>query len=172
MSFTVDGIEWPVKCKVVRTVELKESEVSGLMMDLTYRNVCIGKWLRYDLAIVCPFGMEREYNQLHDLLTQPVDGHVFVLPYGAGTVTITARVQNPRDTLYENEQGNYWAGLELTVVANHPTSVMTLEESITRGFAPLPDIGGVQVGDIYEYTADGWEEYEPPSYINGDEVYF
>ena len=157
MAFTVDGVEWPVKCKIVRKVELKASEISGIMMDFSYLNDCIGKWMGYDLAIVCPFGKEDLYNQLHSILSDPVDGHQFVMPDGAGTLTVTARVLSLRDTLYEGENGNY------------PTAVYSLGELLTRGGAPMPDLGSGEIGDTWSYTSSGWEHQ---SYTVADDVYY
>ena len=168
-SFTVDGVEWPVSCKIVRTVELKESEISGLLMDFSYLNDCIGTWYRYDLAIVCPFGMEEEYNQLHAILAQPVDGHSFVLPDGDSTIALTARVQTLKDTLYKSARGNYWAGLEVSVVANHPTAVMSLDQMLTRGRTPLPELSEGEIGDCWTYTSSGWVH---STYADGDESYW
>ena len=168
-SFTVDGVEWPVSCKFVRTVELKESDISGLMMDYSYNRDPVGTWLQYDLAIVCPNGMEREYNQLHDILAQPVDGHSFIMPYDADTITITARVTNLRDTLYEGANGNYWAGTEVTILSNHPIAVMSLGEMLTRGRSPLPELNAGEIGDTWTYTSSGWVHGH---YDDADTMYF
>lgn len=167
--FTVDGVDWPVECKIVRTVELKESEISGMMLDFSYRRDPIGTWLRYELAIVCPSGMEQEYNQLHDILSQPVDGHSFVLPYDGDTITITARVETMRDTLYKGQNGNYWAGAELSILSNHPIAVLSLDEMLTRGRAPLPELSSGTIGDAWIYTSSGWVHEH---YADADEMYF
>lgn len=169
MTFTVDGVEWPVKCKIVRKVELRESEISGIMMDFSYNNDCIGKWMGYDLAIVCPFGMEDLYNQLHSILSDPVDGHQFVMPDGAGTLTVTARVLSLKDTLYEGENGNYWAGLEVSIAANHPTAVYSLGELLTRGHAAMPDLDDGTEGDTWTYTNFQWVRGH---YNSADDVYY
>lgn len=169
----IDGIPWNVTPKIKRRATLKASEVSGLLLDKNYMNDVIGVYLSYEIAVGIPFWNVKSYTDLYEKLTEPVDGHSMILPYNQGDITITGRIEVVEDEYVRRpEGGNYWRDTTFVITANHPTKTITLGEAITRGLAPLPDIGGVQVGDIYEYTASGWEEYEPPSYINGDEVYF
>lgn len=164
MGFSVDGVEWPVNCQIVQTIELKESELSGLMMDFHYYNDPLGKWMRYDLALVCPFGMESEYNALVSVLTAPVPAHSFQLPDGAGTIEVVGRVENLKRTRYDGPNGAYWAGTQFTVLANHPTAVMSLGELLTWGGAPMPDLDAGVLGDTWSYTSSGWVHGNYPDY--------
>lgn len=157
MSWSIDGIEWEIPCTVERTAEMTASEISGLLLDRTYFNDVIGTYMRYDLKIAVPFGYESEYNALYEIITQPVDGHSFVLPYGGGTVNVTGRVQDIKDVYVRLQDGIHWKGISFSVIANHPTKEYTLSQVLTIGATPLPDSSDVNVGDVYEYTANGWD---------------
>lgn len=156
--FTIDGLAWPVQCKIERIAEIRASDISGILLDKSYFNDVIGTYLSYTVSIAVPFGMEAAYNTIYEALTDPVDGHTFILPYGSGTVEITGRVANVKDTYYKVSDGNYWEGCRFTIIANHPTKELSLGEVITRGAAPLPGGGSASMGSTYTYTAQGWEE--------------
>lgn len=167
---SIDGVQWPLQCEVTRAAELTASEISGLMLDKSYFNDVIGTWMTYDVKIVVPFGMETEYAQIYERLTDPVDGHLFVLPYNNSTIQITGRVTQVRDRYYPRAGGsNYWAGTEFSVVANHPTKTYTLSQMIARGRAGLPDVASGTIGETYVYTASGWEKVV---YGDGDNTYY
>ena len=100
---------------------------------------------------------ETKTSALIEQLTEPVDGHAFVLPDNTSTIQITGKVESPEDVWVKLESGyTYWDGLRFTIQPNAPTKELTLSEVITRGRAPLPDVASAQIGDTYTYTADGW----------------
>ena len=138
MSFYIDGIQWAVPCKIERTAEMKASEISGMLLDKSWFNDVLGTYMRYEVTIVVPRGMESQYATIYEKLTEPVDGHSFVFPYNAGTLTVTGRVTDVKDVWHKVGNANYWAGTRFTVIANNPTKTMTLSEVIARGFSPLP----------------------------------
>lgn len=169
----IDGITWPVTPKIKRRATLKASEISKLMLDKNFLNDVIGVYLSYEITVGIPFWNIGRYTNLYETLTDPVDGHSMILPYNQGNITITGRIEVVEDEYVRRPNGgNYWRDTTFVITANHPTKTVTLGEAITRGLAPIPDIGGVQVGDIYEYTANGWVKYTPPSYQNADNMYF
>ena len=45
--FSVDGVQWDVPCRIVRTAEIAASEISGMLLDRTYFNDVLGTWMRY-----------------------------------------------------------------------------------------------------------------------------
>lgn len=156
---TIDGLTWDVPCRIERTAELQASEISGLLLDKRYFNDVIGTYMSYTVSIAVPFGREADYNTIYEALTDPVDGHTFILPYGSGTVEISARVTSVKDTYYKVSSGNYWEGCRFTVIANHPSKTMELDDVIARGFAPLPESGATAIpGAAYTYGDDGWTE--------------
>lgn len=134
----IDGLTWDVPCEIHRTAELQSSEISGLMLDLSYFNDVLGTFMAYDVGIAVPWNMLDDYSAIYELLTDPLDGHTFILPYNQDYITITGRVANVKDTLYKTADGNYWEGCTFTVIANHPSKYMSLDEVITRGRTPVP----------------------------------
>jgi hypothetical protein len=166
MSFSVDGVVWPVECKIARTSEVRSSDISGWMMDGSYFNDVEGQYLSYDVELVCPYDKRGEYAQLYEVLTAPVDGHSFVMPYNEGAITLTARVESVGDLRYPTpDGGSYWAGVKFSIAANGPTRYMDLDEVLTRGRAPLPELSEGTVGDAWIYTAaSGWVHTNYPDY--------
>ena len=157
--FSIDGMTWGYPCKITRTAEMTASEISGLLLDKSYFNDVIGTYMSYDVTIAIPVGRESQYATIYEALTSPVDGHAFILPYNSGMVEITGRVASVTDDYVRLPGGGIaWKGTRFTVVANHPTKEMSLDEVITRGAAPLPGGGSASMGSTYTYTAQGWEE--------------
>jgi len=156
---TIDGITYDVKCDIKRTAELTASDISGLMLDGSWFNDVIGTYMVYDISFTYPLWDKNKYASIIEVLTQPVDGHVFVLPYNNSTVQITGRVDEVADEYVRLDSGrDFWRRLAFTVTANHPTKQETLSAVITRGRTPLPDVADPEIGDTYTYTANGWEK--------------
>ncbi len=172
MSFSVDGITWEYPCQIERTAEIQASDLSGLMLNLDYFNDVQGIWMEYDVTIAVPFGSEDDYYTIYETLTQPVDGHLFVLPYNNSEITVTARVLSVADALVRMPEGkNYWKGTTFKIVANHPSKFYSLSEVLVRGRTPLPDVASVEEGTTYVYTtASGW--VPAPTYEDGEVMYF
>lgn len=171
MMFTIDGLTWDIPCDIERVSEIKASDISGLMLDRSYFNDVLGTYLQYTIKIAVPLDQRDAYSQIYEAITNPADGHVFVLPYNGTTVTITARVKNISD-VYVRLRNNqvYWKGIQFTCISNYPTKALTLGEVITAGRAPLPDVSNPQIGDEYTYTADGW--VSTPTYDDADDNYY
>lgn len=156
---TIDGITYDVKCEIRRTAELTASDISGLMLDGSYFNDVIGTYMVYDISFTYPLWDKNKYAAIIEVLTQPVDGHQFVMPYNNSTVQITGRVDEVSDEYVRLDSGReFWRRLAFTVTANHPTKQESLSDVLTRGRAPLPDIAEPEIGDTYTYTANGWEK--------------
>ena len=147
----IDNITWDVPCKIVRKAEIKGSEISGLMLDGSYFNDVLGTYMSYTVAIAAPMNMLNEYGALYEALSDPYDGHEFVLPYNQGSIWITGRVVSVQDTHYQIANGVYWEGCTFDVVANHPSKSMTLSGVITRGRTPIPPQTSYPDGDERYY---------------------
>lgn len=166
----IDGFEWLVPCSIERTAEISPSEISGMLLTKQYFNDVLGTYLTYDVTLAIPHTMRDEYDALYETLTDPVDAHVFEMPYNNTSVQITARVESVRDVyvrVRENEP--YWKGVKFTAIANHPTKEVSLGQAISHGMSPYPTTVNVPIGSVYEYTGNGWV---PASYIDVDERYF
>ena len=156
--FYIDGAECDVICNIDRVTEITPSENSKMMLNKSYFNDVIGSFLKYTITIKVPLKQIETYSWIYEKLTEPVDGHVFVLPYNQGTIEITARVENVSDSLSRLPGGRlYWKDTTFTVIANHPSKTMSAGEAISRGRAPLPEIEDPQEGDAYVYESGVWK---------------
>ena len=157
MKFSIDGLEFDVRAKLIRTAEMTASELSGMLLDGSYFNDVLGTFMAYDLTLSDPLYDQEKYARLYEILTAPVDGHAFVLPYNGSTLQITGRVAEVTDERAELPGGRaYWKAIRFTVISNAPSKTMSLSQVIARGRSPLPEIATAQVGDLVEYTANGW----------------
>ena len=136
----IDGLTWNVPCKITRTAALQASDISGLTMDLGYMNDVYGTYMSYDVELPVPQSMKDEYSAIYELLTDPVDGHSFTLPYNQDYIQITGRVMSVKDVLYRTSDGNYWEGCSFTVISNYPSKFLELGQVLTRGRTPAPGI--------------------------------
>lgn len=169
MSFTIDGVKWNFPCTIEREAEVTSSDISGMMLNKTYFNDVLGTFMKYTVAIAIPKGHEAEYTTIYEMLSDPASYHTFVLPYNyqEDGLTLNGRVQVVSDVYVRLPHGKQtWRKTKFTVIANHPTKEASIGEI---GFSPLPDTAGVEVGDIYEYTENGWQE---TSYGDGDNTYY
>ena len=168
--FTIDGITWPVPCQIECVSEVRPSQISGLLLDKSWFNDVVGTYLSYTVALAIPMNLREQYGQLYETLTDPVDGHVFTLPYDQGDLTVTGRVRDVSDQYVRLSGGEVvWKGPRFTIVSNHPSKQMSLGETLARGRAPLPDIAAAHPGDIYTYTPTGWQK---TPYSNADTIYY
>lgn len=159
--FTIDGIEYNVECSIDREAEIKASDISGMLLDGSIFWDVLGTYMTYDITLTMPLRNKARYAALIEMLTEPVEGHAFVLPYNEGTLQLTGKVEAPADVWVKLPSGyTYWKGLKFTITANGPTKQQTLAEAIARGLTPLPDVAAPEIGDTYTYTAEGWVKVE------------
>ena len=169
-AFTVDGVSFMGLCEISRVSDIKASDISGLLLDKTYFNDVIGTFLQYDITLALPMYDRNDYDELYELLTKPIDGHSFTIDYGQTQVQITGRVENVKDSHVRTRGGDgYWDGLQFSVIANHPSKTMDLDDVLTMGMTPLPANPEATVGDLYEYTQGGWVQR---FYADADDIYY
>ncbi len=155
--FSIDGVTWPYPCDIDREVEIKVSDISGLKLDKSYFRDVLGTYMQYTVKITVPYGDKGRYFSLYDILTEPVDGHQFILPHDNNTISVTGIVDNLTDIYVRMPNGQtFWKGIRFNITSNHPTKTVTLGEAIARGTAPLPTVNMPVIGDAYIYTANGW----------------
>lgn len=158
MIWSIDGTAWDVPCQIERTAEMTASDISGVLLDKTYFNDVLGTYMKYTVAVAVPFGMEAAINEIYEIVTTPVDGHEFVLPYNGSTITVVGHVKQVSDRyVYMGPNKNYWRGFKFEVVSNHPSKEMSLGEVVTRGMTRVPsrDEGGYPFidGAYYQWIA-------------------
>lgn len=159
MMFTIDGVDYNVKCTIERAAEIKESSISGIMLNGRFFRDVLGTYYSYDIRLEMPLKNKGRYHSLIEQLTQPVDGHTFVLPYNSDTIELTGKVDDPEDVWVKLPSGyTYWDGLKFTIASNGPSKTEALSTTISRGMTPLPDVYDAEIGDTYTMTANGWEE--------------
>ena len=169
--FSIDGITWDIPCSIEREAAISASDISGPMLDRSYFNDVLGTYMSYTVRIAVPLDMRDEYTQIYEALTNPVDGHLFVMPYNDSTIEITARVSNVSDVYVRLAGGQvYWKGIEFTCVANYPTKAMTLGEMVVTGRAPFPDVAEPSEGDTYTYSNGAW--VPAATYDDADSIYY
>lgn len=157
MILGIDGVYYDVKCRVRRQGDVRDTDISGEMLDGSYFHDVAGTYYDYEISFLYPLYDRNKYAEIYEALTQPVEGHTFILPYNNSTVTLTAKVELADDELLELENGQqYWRALSFTLTANAPTKQMSLDQVITRGRTALPDAASPAIGDTYTYTANGW----------------
>jgi hypothetical protein len=155
--FTIDGIEYNVACSIDREAEIKISDISGMLLNGQIFNDVLGTYMTYDIKLTMPLRNKDRYAALIEQLTEPVDGHLFVLPYNNGTIQITGFVEKPADVREKLPSGyTFWKGLQFTIRSNGPSKQMTTGEVIQRGMTPLPDVTSPVVGTVYTWTGTGW----------------
>lgn len=159
--FTVDGLHWNIPCDITRNIRIQDSDISGQLLNGQFFHDVEGTYYDYDITLTPNPHQMGEYYTLIELLSQPVDGHKFVFPYNRDTIQVTAKVDEPKDVWVRMPNGGvYWKGLQFTASANYPTNKADLNETIQRGLTPLPNIILPQIGDVYIYTLNGWEEFQ------------
>ena len=157
--FTVDNIQWQYPVDITRVAEMRASDVSGLMLDGSYYNDVLGTFMSYTIKLIVPTtsAAKTDYITLYEKLTEPVDGHNFVIPYNGGTVQITGRVENISDVYVRLPSGNQmWRGIQFTVNANNPTKQRTLAEIIASGLPPMPASVDHDEGDTWIWHNGAW----------------
>lgn len=169
--FSIDGVEYRVKCTTTRSAEIKESSISGLMLDGSYFRDIHGTYYSYEIRLEMPLKNKGRYASLIEQLTEPVDGHLFVLPYNNDTIQLTGKVVDPEDVWKQLESGyTYWDGLQFSIAPNGPSKQVTLDGAIQRGRTPLPDALDPNIGDTYTFTENGWELAS--SFPDADNTYY
>ena len=155
--FSIDGVQYNVKCAITREAEIKASDISGMLLDGIMFYDILGTYMSYDISLVMPLHNRERYATLIEQLTEPVGGHAFVLPYNGATIQITGKVESPRDVWVKLESGyTYWQGLRFTVTSIAPTKSESLGEVIARGFPVVPDVSSPEEGDAYIWNGSGW----------------
>lgn len=122
----IDGVDYSDKtvASVDRKATIKDSELSGEMMDGSYHRDIIGTYIDYEMKIVCKLNDPTTYNQLFELLSSPVASHEVTVPYNNETVTFDAYIKEVSDHLkryYAN--GAVWVDLKVLFKAAAPQKV-------------------------------------------------
>lgn len=156
--FMIDGNEWAYPVDVTRNADIRATEVSGEMLNGHYYNDVEGTYMSYTVKVVGPLNRRDALATLYEALTEPVEGHTFVLPYNSGNIVIAGRVDGGVSDVYVRLSGGgqYWRGLQFTVVSNHASRALTGAQIISRGRAPMPEVAEHNEGDTWVWTNGAW----------------
>lgn len=170
MIWSVDGVEWTIPCSIERIAEIKASDISGMMMNKAYYNDVLGTYMQYTVTLAVPAGMEDQYVDLYELLSNPVGSHAFVMPYNNSIIEFTGRVEQVSDRwVYVDENHNRWRGVSFVAIANVPSKTIDAGQLVNYGLSAFPQSASATIGDLYQLTATGWQRVV---YKDADEEYY
>lgn len=120
---TIDGIDYDFYCDIEREAQVKSSELSGMLLNKNYYNDPLATYMQYTVNVAVPITKMSQYASLYEVLTDPVAGHTFTLPYNAGTTTFDGRVEVVSDKYVKRGEISIWRNTQFTVIANEPIKV-------------------------------------------------
>jgi len=173
MKLVIDGVEYDVKCTIRRQADVRDTDISGEMMDGSYFHDVEGTYYDYEISFDYPLYNQDKYAEIYEVLTQPVDGHAFILPYNNSMVALTAKVEPVEDEKIEMQGGRtYWRALRFALTANAPTKQLSLSQVLLRGRAPLPDVASPADGASYTWDAESGTWETSVTYADADDMSF
>lgn len=122
---TVDGVDYDFPCDIAREAQIRASELSGMLLNKNYHNDPIGTYMQYTITMAIPVTMMAEYSELYEILSDPVAGHTFILPYNQSTIQINGRVETVSDRYFKKGGVAVWRGTQFVIIANEPSKVPT-----------------------------------------------
>ena len=166
--FSIDGTVWNVPCQIEREAQMQASEISGMLLDRTYFNDVLGTYMSYTVSIAVPFDRLSLYRAIYDKLTNPLEAHIFVLPFDDATITLTGRVERVNDSWVRMPgDKHYWRNITFTVTAIHPSRYYSLREAISRGRPVVPTIDGERPAVLEPLHATRNGRYAPDRGVDG-----
>ena len=166
--FSIDGTVWNVPCQIEREAQMQASEISGMLLDRTYFNDVLGTYMSYNVTIAVPFNKISLYYAIYEKLTDPVEAHIFVLPYNASTITLSGRVESVSDSWVRMPgDENYWKAISFTVTAINPSRSYNWQEVISRGRPIVPTVDGGRPAVLEPLTVDSNGTYTPETGVDG-----
>ena len=124
--FTIDGVGYPgVGVEgLTRSAIIKDGRNAGELMSGGYERDLVGTYYHYTLVLS---GMEPgspDYDAMYEVLTAPVNSHQVFMPYGQGTLSFQAYIQNAGDALIAmTDTENWWGNLTIQFMAKKPQRV-------------------------------------------------
>ena len=120
LSFPVivlDGQEYRVRVvypSLTREFELLEGPNAGQMLSGRQERDLLGTGYSYEMTIQPDPTRPLEYDALYEALSQPVDSHQIILPYGQSVLSFSAKIQSGRDVMRGRLAGiNRWGDLSV-----------------------------------------------------------
>lgn len=166
--FSIDGTVWNVPCQIEREAQMQASEISGMLLDRTYFNDVLGTYMSYNVTLAVPFNKISLYYAIYEKLTDPVEAHIFVLPYNASTITLSGRVESVSDSWVRMPgDENYWKAISFTMTAINPSRSYTQAQAVSRGRPIVPTVDGGRPAVLEPLTVDSDGTYTPETGVDG-----
>lgn len=115
MQVNIDGEVFDVGIIKVTRKPRKEYVSLGTTLDGTEHRQALGVYFDYEVEIATKKCNVQEYDRLYEVLTDPVDEHTAILPYGQGTITIKCDISVSNDDVI-SDYNNFrrWSSLKIT----------------------------------------------------------
>ena len=117
MQIVLDNIVYNVGVvfpEMSRSFELKEGSNTGTA--ITGRDIrdVLGTNYTYSMKITALPGKHAEYDSFYEAISEPVDSHTVLVPYGQTTLAFEAQIKSGSDKYYGVENGTHiWSDLEI-----------------------------------------------------------
>lgn len=123
--FTIDGKEFNVTVPsggIQRSFSVLDTDKTGRSQSGDMIRDIIGTYYNYSIAINTKLLKNKEYDDLYEIISSPVEYHMLTVPYGQTTLTFKAYVTSGTDSFdtVGKNGAKRWKGLKLNFVAMSP----------------------------------------------------
>ena len=109
----MDGIE--------RNFSVVDTDDAGRVITGGMERDIVGTYYNYTIKLDTSLLSFEEYDDLYEILSDPVDYHEIIVPYGQRTLAFHAYVTQGKDVLNRIDRlGNHWKQLSVNFIAMEP----------------------------------------------------
>lgn len=120
----IDGKEYAhifVHAPIQRKAEVRDTALSGYMLDGKYHRDISGVYYEYGLTFSALRGYEAEYAEAREKLATATEFHTVEVPYDQTVYSFTAYVTTVDDSLKKKSgTRNIWGDCSVTFIAKEP----------------------------------------------------
>lgn len=119
----IDGTEYgTIVTALQRSFEVADGENAGRTLDGTMHRDLIGTYYNFSITINTDRLTQKQYNELYEIISSPVESHNITVAYGNSLLTFNAYITNGTDDLIRqySETDRYWGNLTLNFIAMEP----------------------------------------------------
>ena len=121
---SIDGIYYNIfipEGGIKRSFSIADTDKAGRVLTGEMIRDIIGTYYNYTVEFNTNFLSETEYDELYERVSNPVDSHKILVPYGQQTLEFDAYVTGGEDSLERiTGSGNKWTGLSINFIAMKP----------------------------------------------------
>lgn len=122
--FSIDGVYFNVFIPmdgIERNFAIVDTDEAGRVLTGAMERDVVGTFYNYTIKMDTNFLSFAEYDQLYEILSDPVDYHIIKVPYAQGTLQFKAYVTQGKDVLNRiSSKGNHWKQLSVNFIAMDP----------------------------------------------------